>query len=161
MSALGGTAYPDKSTKYKIVVIVRVCVMHNANAQQTRNHFWTSWHVSYWFIIGTAPPVRVFVCIHVNTCVLPLSWFFNEFDMSRTGLELVRFQWYVRVITWKNLWFHSKQVSTHQMCSQNPVNSRTETRELSQLKLMNSLTEQVKSRVVVCWVCFDVSTIIK
>ena len=39
MSALGGTAYPDKSTKYKIVVIVRVCVMHNANAQQTRNHF--------------------------------------------------------------------------------------------------------------------------
>ena len=103
MSALGRTAYPDKSNK--IGVIVMVCVLHNANAQQTRNHFWTSWHVSYWFIIGTAPPVRVFVCIHVNTCVLPLSWIFNEFDMSRTGLELVRFQWYVRVITWKNLWF--------------------------------------------------------
>ena len=32
----------------------------------------TSWHVSYWFIIGTAPPVQVFMCIHVNTRVLPV-----------------------------------------------------------------------------------------
>ena len=37
MSALGRTAYPDKSNK--IGVIVMVCVLHNANAQQTRNHF--------------------------------------------------------------------------------------------------------------------------
>ena len=33
----------------------------------------------------------------------------------------------------KNSWFHGKHVSTHQICSQNPVKSHTETRELSQL----------------------------
>ena len=60
----------------------------------------------------------VFTWIHVF-CLL--SRILNEFDTSRTGSDL------------KNLWFNSKHVSTHQMCSQNPVNSRTETRELSQL----------------------------
>ena len=28
--------------------------------------------ISYWFIIGTAPPVRDFMCIHVNTRILPV-----------------------------------------------------------------------------------------
>ena len=64
-------------------------------AQQTRNHFRTSWHVSYWFIIGTAPPVQVFMCIHMNTHVLPVVMSLNEFDSSCTGSELVRFHWYV------------------------------------------------------------------
>ena len=42
--------------------------------------------MSYWFIIGTAPPVRVFMCIHVNTRALPRI--LKEFDTSRTGSEL-------------------------------------------------------------------------
>ena len=52
--------------------------------------------MSYWFIIGTAPPVRVFMCIHMNTHVLPVNC--HEFDTScvRTGTVLL-----VRVITWK------------------------------------------------------------
>ena len=29
-------------------------------------------HMSYWFIIVIAPPVPVFMCIHVNTRVLPV-----------------------------------------------------------------------------------------
>ena len=64
----------------------------NKISQQTWNHFWTSWHVSYWLVIGTAPPARVFTWMHMF-CLL--SWVLNEFDTSRTGSELVR------VITWK------------------------------------------------------------
>ena len=61
-------------------------------SQQTRNHFWTSWHMSYWFIIGTAPPVCIFMCIYVF-CLL--SRVLNEFDTSCTRSELVRFHWHV------------------------------------------------------------------
>ena len=67
--------------------------------QQTRNHFWTSWHVSYWFIIGAAPPVCVFVCIYMNTCVLPvqlLLWVLKELSWARTGTVSL-----ARVIVWK------------------------------------------------------------
>jgi hypothetical protein len=68
--------------------------------QQTRNHFWSSWHVSYWFIIGTAPPVCVFMCIHVNTHVLPVVTNFERvWHVSywvRIGMVSL-----VRVITWK------------------------------------------------------------
>ena len=46
--------------------------------------------------IGTTPPVVVFMCIHVNTRVLPVGH--HDFDTSRTGSELVRFHWW-RVIT--------------------------------------------------------------
>ena len=65
----------------------------------------TIWHVSYWFVIGTAPPVSVFMCIHVNTRVLPVVTSLNDFDTSRTRSELVRFHWYVssRKICKKNL----------------------------------------------------------
>ena len=85
--------------------------------------------MSYWFIIGTAPPVRVFMCIHVF-CLL--SQVLNEFDMSRTRTGY----------GFTGTCHHGKNVSTHQICSQNPVNS---------VELMNSLTEHVKSWVVVCW----------
>ena len=68
--------------------------------QQTRNHFWTSWHVSYWLIIGTAPPVCVFMCIHVNTRVLSVVTSFeqvwHESYWVRTGTVSL-----VCVITWK------------------------------------------------------------
>ena len=68
--------------------------------QQTRNHFWTSGHVSNWFIIGTAPPVWVFMCIHVNTYVLPVvtsfEWLWHESYWVRTGMVSL-----VRIITWK------------------------------------------------------------
>ena len=65
----------------------------------------------------------------------------HEFDTSHTESELVQFHWYVSS--------HEKHVSTHQIFSQNPVNSRMETRELSQL---NSCIHLQKSRVVACWV---------
>ena len=80
------------------------------------------------FIIGTAPPVYVFVCIHMNTRVLLVV-------MSLTRVVLGQ-NWYDFTGTChlvKNSWFPGKHVSTHQICSQNPVNSRTETCELSQL----------------------------
>ena len=83
--------------------------------QQTRNHFWTSWHMSYWFIIGTAPPVPVFMCIHVNTHALPVVKSFEQVWHKtywvRTGTVSL-----VRVITWKtcdftvNTWRHTKFV---------------------------------------------------
>ena len=70
------------------------------NTQQTRNHFWTSLHVSYWFIIGTAPPVCVFMCIHENTRVL----------LVVTSFERVWHESYwVRTRTYhhmKSSWFH-------------------------------------------------------
>ena len=56
--------------------------------------------MSYWFIIGTAPPVCVFMCIHVNTRVLPVFMNFervwHESYWVRTGTFSL-----VRVITWK------------------------------------------------------------
>ena len=48
----------------------------------------------------------------------------------------------------KNSWFHGKRVSIHQICSQNPVNSRE---LIEPVELVNSLKEHVKSRVVFCW----------
>ena len=110
-------------------------------AQQTRNHFWTTWHVSYWFLIGTAPPVHVFMCIHGNTRVLPVV----------TSFERVRYESYwvrtgtvslAHVIKWKT------RVDT--------LNVFTESGEftwIEPVELMNSLTEHVKWQVVVCWVC--------
>ena len=69
-------------------------------SQQTRNHFWTSWHMSCWFIIGTAPPVHVFMCIHMNTRVLSVvtsfEWIWHQSYWVRTGTVSL-----VRVITWK------------------------------------------------------------
>ena len=44
--------------------------------QQTRNHFWTSWHVSYWFILGTAPPVRV-SCVFTRHGVKYIEMYLN------------------------------------------------------------------------------------
>ena len=44
-------------------------------------------------IIGTAPPVGVFMCIHVNTCVLPVvtSFVRVSHESCRTGtVSLVR-----------------------------------------------------------------------
>ena len=95
--------------------------------QQTMNHIWTSWYKTYWFIIGTTPPIRVFMCIHMNTSVLPVvpsfEWVWHESYLVRTGMVSMAC-YHV-----KNLWFHCKHASTHQFFSQNPVNSR----ELSQL----------------------------
>jgi len=99
----------------------------NKHTQQTRNHIWTSWQVSYWFIIGTALPVRVFMCIHVNTRVLSVvtgfEWVWHELYWGRTGTVSL-----VRLITWKTRDFTGNTYQ-HQICSQNPVNSR----ELNQL----------------------------
>ena len=68
--------------------------------QQTRNHFWTSWHMSSRFIIDTTPPIRVFMCIHVNTCVLPVVTSFervwHKSYWVRTGTVSL-----ACVITWK------------------------------------------------------------
>ena len=63
-------------------------LIHNWSTQQTRNHFWTSWHVSNWFIIGTAPPVRVFMCIHVNSTEYTCSACCHEFLPSLTWAVL-------------------------------------------------------------------------
>ena len=64
------------------------------------NHFWTSCHMSYWFIIGTTPPARVFLCIQVNTRVLSFVTSFervwHKSYRVRTGTVSL-----VRVITWK------------------------------------------------------------
>ena len=43
----------------------------------------TSWQVSYWFIIGTSPPVRVFMCIHVNTHVLPVVTSLTQVELGQ------------------------------------------------------------------------------
>jgi hypothetical protein len=100
------------------------------HTQQSRNHFWTSWHMSYWFIIGTAP-----TCFHVYSREYTCSACCQEFWTSLTQVILGQ-NWYSFTGTChhvKNLWFHGKHVATHQICLHNPVNSRTETRELSQL----------------------------
>ena len=72
------------------------------------------------------------MCIHVNTHVLPVV-----ISFERVWHE----SYWVRTVNWygftstchhvKKLWFHGKHVSTltHQICSQNPLNSH----ELSQL----------------------------
>jgi len=78
---------------YKIIIICRKLM----NSQQTRNHFWTSWYMSYCFIIGTAPPVCVFMCIHVNTHVLPVV-------TSLTRVVLGQ-NWYGFTGTWKTRGF--------------------------------------------------------
>ena len=65
-----------------LVRFQKVCFLHIVlsakESQQTRNHFCNSWHMSYWFMIGTAPPVRVFTCIHVfcllSRVVLGQNW---------------------------------------------------------------------------------------
>ena len=62
----------QKQKDYKIEEVLEM------ETQQTRNHFWTSWHMSHWFIIGTAPPVGVFMCIHVNTRVLHVVMSFER-----------------------------------------------------------------------------------
>ena len=48
-------------------------------------------YMSYWFIIGTAPPVHVFMWIHVNTRVLPVVT-----SLERVWHELywARQKWY-------------------------------------------------------------------
>ena len=113
--------------------------------QQTRNYFWTSWHMSYWFIIGTAPSVRVlcvFTWIHVFCLLLRVL---NEFDMSHTGSELVWFQWHVSS--------REKLVISRETRVDTP-HFFTESGEfmwIEPVELVNSLTEYVKSQVVVCW----------
>ena len=114
-------------------------------SQQTRNHFWTSWHVSYWFIIGTAPPVCVFMCIHVNTRVLPVVTSFervwHESHWVRTGTVSL-----VCVITWKN---HDFPVNTCRHIKF--VHSIRWNTWIEPVELVNSLIEHVKPRVIVCW----------
>ena len=69
-------------------------------------------------------------CFHVCFC----SACCHKFWTSLTRFILGQ-NWYAFTGTChhvKNSWFHSKHVSTHNICSQNPVNSRTETHELSQ-----------------------------
>ena len=61
----------------------------NKITQQTRNHFWTRWHMSYWFIIGREPVcvfIYVFTWIHMFCLLLRVL---NEFDTSHTGSKLV------------------------------------------------------------------------
>ena len=103
------------------------------NTQQSRNHFWTSCKGSYWFIIGTAPPVRFFMCIYslVYTCSACCHEFWTSFTQVVLGQNWYSFTGTCHHL--KNSLFHGKHVSTHQICSQNPVNSCTETHELSQL----------------------------
>ena len=71
-----------------------------------------------------------------------LSRVLNEFDTSRTGSEPVQFHWYVSS--------HEKLVSTHQICSQNGEFTYGNM-FIEPVELVNSLTEHVKSWVVVCW----------
>ena len=74
-------------------------------------------------------------CFHVYSREYTCSACCHEFWMSLTRVVLDQ-NWYGFTGTChhvKNLWFHGKNVSTHQICSQNPVNSHMETRELSQL----------------------------
>ena len=88
------------------LMLLRVLKPHFVHTQQTRNHFWASWHVSYWFIIGTTP-VHVFMCIHMNTCVLPVVTSFERVWHSFAGT----------CHHVKNSWFHGKHMLTHQICS--------------------------------------------
>ena len=60
------------------------------HTQQTRNHFWTSWHMLYWFIIGTDPPVGVFLCFTSFERVWHELYWVSSGTVSS-----------VRVITWK------------------------------------------------------------
>ena len=75
------------------------------------------------------------MCFHVYSHEYTCSACCHEFWTSLTRVILGQ-NWYgftgMRHHV-KNSWFHGKHVSTHQICSQNPVNSHTETRELSQL----------------------------
>ena len=105
---------------------------------------------SYWFIIGTAPPVHVFVCIHVNTHVLPVVTSFervwHEPYWVRTGTVSL-----ACVITWKT---HDFTVNTCRHAT-----FFTESGEftlIEPVELVNSLTEHVKSRVIVCWDTYKV-----
>ena len=61
-----------------------------------------------------------------------LSQVLNVFDMSQTGPELVRFHWHISS--------REKLVISREFMGIDPV------------ELVNSLTEHVKSRVVVYWV---------
>ena len=127
------------------------CIFAYIGSQQIKNHFWNNWHVSYWVIIGTAPPVRVFMCIHVNTCVLPVVTSFERIWHEFTGLELHGTVSLVRVIMWKTRDF------TLNTCQHTRV--FTESGEftygnmwIEPVELVNSVTEHVKSQVIVCWV---------
>jgi hypothetical protein len=74
-------------------------------------------------------------CFHVYSREYTCSACCQEFWTSLTQVILGQ-NWYTFTGTChhvKNLWFHGKHVATHQICLHNPVNSRTETRELSQL----------------------------
>ena len=99
--------------------------------------------MSYWFIIGTTPPVRVFMCIHVNTRVLPACC--HKFWMSLTQVVLGQ-NWYGFTGTClhvKNSCFHCKHGSRHKFFHR--------IRWIEPIVLVNSHTEHVKSQVVVCW----------
>ena len=78
-----------------------------------------------------------------------LSQVLNEFDMSRTGLELVRFHWHVS--SRENLVISREtHVDTPNLFTEPSEFTWTES-----VELVNSLTEHVKLQVVVCWVkCF-------
>ena len=94
----------------------------------------------YWLIIGTASSVRIFMCIHMGphsheyTCSACWQCCY-EFDTSRTGAELVQFRWYVSSHEQPNLFMESCEFTW-----------------IEPVELVNSLTEHVKSRVIVCWV---------
>ena len=75
-----------------------------------------------------------------------LSQALNKFDTSLTGSELVRFHWYVSSC--------EKLVISQETCVDTP-NLFTESGEftcIEPVELVNSLTEPVKTRVLVCWV---------
>ena len=75
------------------------------------------------------------ICFLVYSCEYTCFACCHKFWTSLTGVVLGQ-NWYGFTVTChhvKNSWFHGKYVLAHQFFSQNPVNSHTETRELSQL----------------------------
>ena len=82
----------------------------------------------------------LFMWIHMF-CLLSRD--FNEFDTSRTGSELVLFHWYVSS--------REKLVDTPNFFTESGKFTYGNT-WIELVELVSSLTEHVKSRVLVCWV---------
>ena len=84
----------------------------------------------------------VFVCIHVNRHILPVVTSFeqtwHESYWVRTGMISL-----ARVITWKTCEF-TVNICRHIKCVHR-------IRWIEPVQLVNSLTEHVKLRIIVCW----------
>ena len=65
-------------TKHVFIIMLFLCHREQLVTGQEPSKQGTIWHISYWFIIGTAPLVRVFMCIHVNTRFLPVVTSFEQ-----------------------------------------------------------------------------------